>query len=129
MSNEVELAFLSVPVVTPHVRAGRMKALGVSTAKRVPMLPDVPTIAEAGVPGFEFGNWHGLFVPAGTPDRIVRRLHKEVVRIFETKEIRELVINRGSDIIVSSPEEFAAKLKADVPRFRKIMSEAGIQQL
>jgi tripartite-type tricarboxylate transporter receptor subunit TctC len=129
MSHEVELAFLSVPVVTPHVRAGRMKALGVSTAKRVSLLPDVPTIAESGLPGFEFGNWHGLFVPAGTPDRIVRRLHKEIVRIFETKEIRDLVVNRGSDIIASSPEEFAAKLKADVPRFRKIMAEAGLPQL
>ena len=129
MSHEVELAFLSVPVVTPHVRAGRMKALGVSTAKRVPLLPDVPTIAESGLPGFEFGNWHGLFVPAGTPDRIVRRLHKEVVRIFESKEIRDLVINRGSDIIASSPEEFAAKLKSDVPRFRQIMAQTGLPQL
>ena len=129
ISHEVELAFLSVPVVTPHVRAGRMKALGVSTAKRVPLLPEVPTIAESGLPGFEFGNWHGLFVPAGTPDRIVRRLHKEVVRIFEGKEIRDIVVSRGSDIIASSPEEFAAKLKADVPRFRKIMAETGLPQL
>jgi len=95
----------------------------------VPLLPDVPTIAESGLPGFEFGNWHGLFVPAGTPDRIVRRLHKEVVRIFESKEIRDIVISRGSDIIASSPEEFAAKLQADVPRFRKIMAQAGLPQL
>jgi tripartite-type tricarboxylate transporter receptor subunit TctC len=73
ISNEVELAFLSVPVVTPHVRSGRMKAFGVSTAKRVPLLPEVPTIAESGLPGLESANWHGLFVPAGTPERIVRR--------------------------------------------------------
>jgi tripartite-type tricarboxylate transporter receptor subunit TctC len=125
----VDLAFLSVPVVAPHVRAGRMRALGVSTARRVPLLPDVPTIAESGVPGFEFGNWHGLFVPAGTPDPIVRRLHQEIVRIFALPEVREVVIRRGSDIIASSPQEFGAKLRADVLRFRKIMGEAGIPQL
>lgn len=129
MSGEVELAFLSVPVVTPHVKGGRMKAFGVSTAKRVPLIPDVPTIAESGVPGFEFGNWHGLFAPKGTPDPIVRRLHKEVVQIFANKELRDFVIARGSDIIVSSPEQFAVKLKHDVERFRKIIVEAGIPQL
>lgn len=129
MSGEVELAFLSVPVVTPHVKAGRMKAYGVSTAKRVPLIPDVPTIAESGVAGFEFGNWHGLFAPRGTPDAIVRRLHKEVVQVFANKELRDFVIARGSDIIVSSPDEFAAKLKHDVERFRKIIAEAGIPQL
>jgi tripartite-type tricarboxylate transporter receptor subunit TctC len=129
MSGEVELAFLSVPVVTPHVKAGRMKAYGVSTGKRVPLIPDVPTIAESGVVGFEFGNWHGLFAPRGTPDAIVRRLHKEVAHIFTNRELRDFVIARGSDIIVSTPDEFAVKLKNDVERFRKIIAEAGIPQL
>lgn len=129
MSGEVELAFLSVPVVTPHVKAGRMKAYGVSTGKRVPLIPDVPTIAESGVTGFEFGNWHGLFAPKGTPDPIVQRLYKEVVQIFGSKELRDFVIARGSDIIASSPDEFAVKLKQDVERFRKIILEAGVPQL
>ena len=129
MSGEVDVAFLSVPVVTPHVRAGRMKALGVSTAQRSPLLPDVPTIAEAGIPGFEFGNWHGLFAPARTPDVIVRRLHQELVRIFSNKEVRELVVARGSDIVLNSPEEFARKLRNDIQRFRAIMLEAGVPQL
>jgi tripartite-type tricarboxylate transporter receptor subunit TctC len=129
MSHEVELAFLSVPVVTPHVRSGRMKAYGVSTAKRVPLIPDVPTIAEAGIPGFEFGNWHGLFAPRATPDAIVRRLHKEVAHIFQDADLRKLVIARGSDIIVNTPEEFGARLKRDVERFRKIIADAGIPQL
>ena len=129
MSHEVELAFLSVPVVTPHVKAGRMKAFGVSTAKRVPLIPEVPTIAESGVPGFEFGNWHGLFAPRGTPEPIVRRLHQEVARIFQNKELRDFVIARGSDIIVNTPDEFSAKLKRDVERFRKLIADAGIPQL
>lgn len=129
MSSEVDVAFLSVPVVAPHVRSGKMKALGVGTFKRSTLLPDVATLAEQGLTGFEFSNWHGLFVPAGTPDRIVRRLNKEVWRTFEVKEIRDLVLNRGSEIIVNTPEEFGAKLKNDVQRFRKVMAEAGVPQL
>ncbi|OGA09624.1 MAG: hypothetical protein A2W68_07500 [Betaproteobacteria bacterium RIFCSPLOWO2_02_64_14] len=129
ISGEVELAFLSVPVVTPHVKSGRMKAFGVSTAKRVPLIPDVPTIAESGVPGFEFGNWHGLFAPRGTPEPIVRRLHKEIAQIFQEKELRAFVIARGSDIIVNTPDEFSAKLKRDVERFRKLIADAGIPRL
>lgn len=129
MSGEVDTAFLSVPAVTPHIRAGRMKALGVSTAKRSPLLPEVPTIAEAGLPGFEFGNWHGLFAPARTPDAIVRRLHLEVVRIFNDNEVRALVLSRGSDLVLNTPEEFALKLRNDVARFRQIILDAGVPQL
>src|SRR6185503_17670965 len=74
MSGEIDVALLSIPVVTPQVKAGRMRIYGVTTAKRSPMLPDVPTIAESGVEGYEFGNWHGLFAPAGTPAEDVRML-------------------------------------------------------
>ena len=127
ISGEVEAALLSIPTVVPQVKAGRMRALGVTTAKRSPMLPDVPTIAESGVEGYEFGNWHGLFAPAGTPDKYVRILHAAVVHIFGKPEIRDLVIARGSEIIAGTPEELAAKLKRDIPRFKKIMAEAGIK--
>lgn len=127
MSGEVDVALLSIPIITPYLKAGRMKVFGVTTASRSPLLPDVPTIAESGVEGYEFGNWHGLFAPAGTSDRFVRMLHKEVVRIFGKQEIRDLVIARGSEIIAGTPEELAAKLKRDIPKYRKIMAEAGIQ--
>jgi tripartite-type tricarboxylate transporter receptor subunit TctC len=127
MSGEVDVALLSIPIITQYVKAGRMKVFGVTTASRSPLLPDAPTIAESGVEGYEFGNWHGLFAPAGTPDRFVRMLHKEVVRIFGKQEIRDLVIARGSEIIAGTPEELAAKLKRDIPKYKKIMAEAGIQ--
>ncbi len=127
MSGEVEVTLLSIPVVTPYVKAGRLKVFGVTTARRSPLLPDVPTIAESGVEGYEFGNWHALFVPAGTPDRYVRLLHKAVVGIFERQEIRDLVRVRGSEIIAGTPEELAARLKRDIPRYGKIMADAGIQ--
>ena len=127
MSSEVEVALLSIPVVAPQVKAGRMKVYGVTTAKRSPMLPDVPTIQEQGLDGYEFGNWHALFAPAGTPDAYVRTLHKIVVAILQKPETRDIVANRGSEIIAGSPEELAALLKRDIPKYRKIMAQAGIQ--
>ena len=126
VSGEVAVAMLSLPTAAPYVKSGKMKALGISTLQRSPLLPEVPTIDESGVAGFEFGNWHGLFAPAGTPERIVRRLHGQIVRIFEDREIRDLVHARGSEIIANSPAEFAASLKRDIQRYRGIMMAAGI---
>ena len=128
MSGEIDVALLSIPVVAPQVKAGRMRVYGVTTARRSPLLPEAPTIAESGVEGYEFGNWHGLFAPAGTPERQVRVLYAAIQQIFHKPEIRDLVIARGSEIIAGTPEELAAKLKRDIPRYRKIMAEAGIQQ-
>lgn len=127
MSGEVEVALLSIPVITPHIRAGRMKVYGVTTAKRSPMLPDVPTMQEQGLEGYEFGNWHALLAPKGTPDKVVRTIHREAVRILQTKETRDIVALRGNEIIGNSPEDFAARLERDIPRYRKIMAEAGIR--
>ena len=126
-AGEVEVALLSVPVVTPHVRSGRMKIYGVTMAKRSNLLPDVPTIQEQGLEGYDFGNWHGLLAPKGTPDRIVREVHREAVRILRTKEMQDLVLARGNEVIANSPEEFAAMLKREIPRYRKIIAESGIQ--
>jgi tripartite-type tricarboxylate transporter receptor subunit TctC len=110
MSGEVEVSLLSIPIITPYVKSGRMKVFGVTT-----------------VEGYEFGNWHALFAPAGTPDRLVRVLHREVVRIFQKQGIRDIVIARGSEIIAGTPEELAAKLKRDIPKYQKLMAAAGIQ--
>jgi tripartite-type tricarboxylate transporter receptor subunit TctC len=126
MSGEIDVALLSIPTVTPQVRAGRIKVYGVTTAKRSALLPEVPTIQEQGIEGYEFGNWHALFAPAGTPDAYVRRLHAIVVGILQKPETREIVANRGNELIAGSPEELAALLRRDIPRYRKIMAEAGI---
>lgn len=127
MSGEVEVALLSIPIITPHVKGGRMKALAVTTARRSPLLPEVPTIAESGVDGYEFGNWHALFAPPGTPERTVRDLHRAVVKIFDRQDIRDLVSARGSEIVAGTPQQLAAMLAKDIPRYRKVMAEAGIQ--
>jgi tripartite-type tricarboxylate transporter receptor subunit TctC len=127
VGGEIDVALLSVPVVAPQVKAGRMKIYGVTNAKRSNLLPDVPTIREQGVEGYEFGNWHGLLAPAGTPDRFVRDVHREVVRILNTRDVQDLVLSRGNEIIANTPEEFAAKLKREVPRYKKIIAESGIE--
>ena len=127
IAGEVELVQLSIPVVATHYKAGRIKVYGIMSAKRSPLLPDVQTIAEQGFTGYEAtGNWHGVFVPAKTPERIVRILHREIVRVFDAPDIKEIVSNRGSDLIVNTPEQFAEHLKREVPKFRKIMRDAGI---
>lgn len=127
VSGEVAVAMLSLPIAAPYVKSGKMKALGISTARRSTLLPEVPTMAEAGIAGFEFGNWHGLFAPAGTSPALVQTLYREVARILAEPETRELVIARGSEIIANSPAEFAASLAADIKRYRAIMAAAGMQ--
>ncbi len=126
MSGEVEVSLLSIPIVTPYIKSGRMKIFAVTTAKRSAMLPEVPTIAESGLDGYEFGNWHALFAPRGTPERRLRLLNKAMVQIFDKPEIRDLVLARGSEIIAGSPEELAEKLKRDIPKYKKLMADAGI---
>ncbi len=127
MSGEVEVALLSIPVVTRYLKAGKIKVLAVTTANRSTQLPDVPTIAESGAEGFDFGNWHALFAPAAVPPSLVQRLYREVVRIFERQEIRDMVVARGNDVIVSSPQELAAKLARDIPKYKRVMAESGIK--
>ena len=127
LSNEVSTALLSIPTVTPHVRQGRMKIYGVTTAKRSFLLPDVPTIQEQGLAGYEFGNWHGLLAPKGTSPALIRRLNTEANKVLAQKDLVDIALSRGNEIIANSPEDFAAVLARDIPRYRKIMASAGIE--
>ena len=128
VSGEVSVSMLSLPTVAPYVKSGKMKALGITTVRRTPLLPELPTMMEAGLPNFEFGNWHGLFAPAGTSPALVQTLYKEVARILAEPETRELVIARGSEIVASTPAEFKSTLAADIKRYRSIMAAAGLEQ-
>ena len=127
IAGEVELALLSIPVATPQMKQGRLKILGVTTAKRSPMLPDMPTLQEQGLEGYEFGNWHGILAPRGTPDKFVREVHRAAVSVLRTKEMQDIVLARGNEVIANTPEEFAAKLKRDIPRYKKIIAESSIE--
>jgi tripartite-type tricarboxylate transporter receptor subunit TctC len=127
LSGRVMLYFDSMQNATPHIRSGRVRALGVAALKRVQSAPDIPTIAESGLPGFEVGTLFGLLAPAGTPREIVMRLHAEVVRVLALPDIRERLVNAGAEILGNTPEEFAAIIGADMVKWAKVAREANIR--
>jgi tripartite-type tricarboxylate transporter receptor subunit TctC len=126
LSGEVSLIFGGIAQSAPLIRAGRIKALAVSGSKRTPVLPDVPTVAESGVPGFEAGSWYGLLAPAATPRPIVERLNREIVRILQMPDVRERFATEAFDVPSDTPEQFASHIKADVVKWAKVVKDAGI---
>ena len=121
------MATSSMTVVLPHIRAGRMRALGVTTAKRMQVLPDLPTIAEAGVPGYESVQWSGLLAPAGTPREIIDKLNKEVVAILRLPEITQRLAAENFEVVASAPHEFAQLIKTETVKWAKVAKIAGIE--
>ena len=127
ISNQVQVHFSAVSIVQPHIKAGRMRALAVPSAKRSPLLPDVPTMAEAGVAGFEWVTWASLVVPVGTPKPIVDRLTAEVVKAVTAPDVREKLIAQGFEPIGSPPEQVTQWTKAGLARMSEIVKRAGIK--
>ena len=125
LSGEVSLIFGGISQSVPLVRAGKLRSLGVSGLKRSPVMPDVPTVAESGVPGFEAGSWYGLLAPAATPRPIVDKLNREVVRIVQLPDVRERLTAEGFDIPIDTPEGFAAYIKSDVVKWAKVVRASG----
>ena len=122
------VAFDTMPASSPHVRSGKLRALAVSSATRVPGLPDVPTAEEAGLAGYVVSTWYGVFAPAGTPAAIVRRLHADTVKAMQTPDTKSKLEGIGADGTVSrSPEEFAALVRADTARYAKIVKDIGLR--
>src|SRR5438552_10026066 len=122
------VAFDTMPASAPHVRSGRLRALAVSSAGRLPAFPDVPTAEEAGLPGYRITTWYGVFAPAGTPAAIVRRLHADTVKAMQSPETRSKLEGVGADGTVSrSPEEFAALVRADTARYAGIVKRIGLK--
>jgi tripartite-type tricarboxylate transporter receptor subunit TctC len=128
MSGEVQMMFGAAAPVRPHIQAERVKALAVTTATRSPAYPDLPTVAEAGVPGFEAVSVHGVFVPAKTPDSIVARLHQEIVQVLRRAESKQRFASIGAEPVGSTPGQLAAAIKDEVARMDKVIREAGIQE-
>jgi tripartite-type tricarboxylate transporter receptor subunit TctC len=110
-----------------YVRDGRLRALGVTTAKRSPILPEVPTIAEAALPGYEAAQWYGVLAPAGTPRDIVSKLHAAIVRTLQDAMIRERFLADGAEPVGSSPDEFAAYMRTETEKWAKVIKAAGIK--
>jgi len=127
LAGQVDVMFDNLPNVIQHVKAGKMKALGVSTAQRSPLAPEVPTIAEAGVPGYELSVWFGVLVPAGTPRDIIQRLNVEIVKILQSPEVKDRFLKQGVDVQTGTPEQFDALVKSEVARWAKVIKDAGIR--
>jgi tripartite-type tricarboxylate transporter receptor subunit TctC len=127
IAGRVALMGPSAIAALPHVRSGRLRALGVSTAFRVSSLPDIPTVAEGGVPGYEAVSWFGLIAPAGTPKEVIARLHKETVAILGAPEVQERFVRDGAEVVAGTPEAFDAYIRAEVVKWAKVVKTAGIK--
>jgi len=127
IAGQVQMNLGSLVQMMPHVRSGKLKALGVSSAKRMAALPDVPTIAEAGVPGFEVNNWWGILAPAGTPAPVIERLYKELSAILDSPETRKRFELEGAEIVRMKPPEFAAFVTQETEKWTRVVKEAGIK--
>jgi tripartite-type tricarboxylate transporter receptor subunit TctC len=127
MSGEVSLIFGGIAQSAPLIDAGKLRALAVSGAQRAPSMPNVPTVAESGLPGFEAGSWYGLLAPAGTPKPIIDRLNKEVLRILQLPDVRKQLVAQAFEVPSDTPEAFAAHIRADVPKWAKVIKAAGIK--
>jgi tripartite-type tricarboxylate transporter receptor subunit TctC len=127
VAGHVSVTVASMLGTMPHVRSGKLRALGVTSARRVANAPEVPTIAEAGVPGYESLQWYGLLAPTGTPKEIIARLNREAVAVLRTPEIATRLANDGTEIVAGTPEEFGAYLRAETEKWAKVVRAAGIK--
>ena len=127
LAGQVSMYFGTTPSTVPHVRTGRLRALAVTSAQRSRATPDIPTMSETALPGFEQSAWHGILAPAGTPPAVIARLNSEVVRVLRLPEIIDRMAAQGVDVIGNSPAEFAAFIKQDVVKYEKLVKSAGIK--
>lgn len=114
----------SMPPAMPMIKAGRLKALGVTSAKRVAVMPDVPAVSET-IPGYAAVNWYGVFVPAGTPREIVTKLNEDIVRILRQPDVRQRFASEGGEAVGDTPEQFAAFVRAEIPKWAKVVKDSG----
>ncbi|WP_312791126.1 tripartite tricarboxylate transporter substrate binding protein [Diaphorobacter nitroreducens] len=126
LGGQISMSFDTVTPVLPHIKAGKLRALAVTTAKRSVALPDVPTLEEAGLPGFDMGTWFGMLAPAGTPKDIVARLNADMVKIIQSPEFRKKMDDIGADPIANTPEQMARQIKDDTARFARLVKEAKV---
>jgi tripartite-type tricarboxylate transporter receptor subunit TctC len=127
MGGQIQLMLENIPSTLPLAKSGRLRALAVSGLKRSALVPDLPTLDEAGLKGYEIVGWNGLFVPAGTPWNIVTHLHAEAARALAQSDVKERLTTMGAEGVGSSPEEFRAFVKAEISKWAKVVKEAGLK--
>lgn len=127
LAGRIDVMFDTVPQYEPHLQGGKVRALAVAHPKRLARLPDVPTTAEAGLPGYELASWFGLLAPAGTAEDIVLRLNAEVLKALSSREVGDTMTRLGLDAAGSSPRQYATMIVEEGARWRRVTSEAGIK--
>jgi tripartite-type tricarboxylate transporter receptor subunit TctC len=125
MGGQIVMYASSMPPALPLIQAGKLKALGVTTAKRLGPLPGVPTIAESGVPGYEAVNWYGVLLPANTPREIVAKVNTDLVKILKLPDVQKRFEGEGGDIIANTPEQFASFIQKEIPKWTRVVKDSG----
>lgn len=126
VSGETQLTFASLPAALPFVKTGRARALAVGSAKRSPALPDIPTVSESGLPGFDVSAWNGVLAPRGTAAAITDRIHREMKRITEVAAIKERAAAQGAELVSTTPKEFTSYLQAQIAKWGKLVRDSGM---
>jgi tripartite-type tricarboxylate transporter receptor subunit TctC len=127
LSGQIHLVVIGVPAAAPHIKAGRLRALALVAPQRAAALPEVPTVAEAGLRDFEVTTWYGILAPAGTPRPVVARLNAEIVRVMHTPEMKERLAAMATDPVTSTPEEFADYIKREIAKWGDVVRKAGLK--
>jgi tripartite-type tricarboxylate transporter receptor subunit TctC len=127
ITGETQLTFTTVLIALPHVKAGKLRPLAVATLARTPLLPEVPTVDQSGLKGYESIAWYGLLAPAGTPGPVVDRLNAELVRSVQTPEVRDNLLRQGTEIVASSPARFAQIIREDIVKWTKVVKAAAVK--
>jgi tripartite-type tricarboxylate transporter receptor subunit TctC len=127
IAGRIDFVVIGVPAAAPHVKSGKLRALAVIAPQRLPALPEVPTVAEAGLPGFEVTTWYGILAPSGTPRPIIARLNAELVKVMHSPEMKERLAGIGTDPVTSTPEEFAAYIQAEIGKWGDVIRKATLR--
>ena len=127
IGGQIQIYFGSAPSVLPNIKAGKLRALGITTANPSGITPGLPTIASQGLPGYDAATWQGMFAPARTPPAVISRINQEMVRMLTQPDVKERLFNAGSEVVASSPEELAAKLKSELAKWGKLIKDVGIR--
>jgi tripartite-type tricarboxylate transporter receptor subunit TctC len=125
LPGRVQLMFVIPAVAMPHIKAGRLRTFGISSSKRSPLAPDIPTLAESGLTGFEGGAWYGVVVPAATSKAIVSKVATDIIGIMRQPEVTQSLLKQGVEVIASTPDEFARFIKSEIAKFARIVAESG----
>ena len=127
VAGQVDLAFENMPALIPHIQAGRLRALAVTPSKRSAIMPELPTIAEAGLPGYDASVWFGVFVPAGTPRPVIDRLHAEILKALQTQDLKSRMVSMGTEVSGMGPDDFSAYVRKEIPKWANLVKAAGVK--